>query len=233
MSGNRASTFHDVAQGIFAISGIVALVVAAGLYFTERRNMPRMVIAPSAIVLGAAGGRQRPSVQSNEVLVQFTARIENRSTRGDWFRCAALDVIGLEGDESRANPFPDDMQGESLLPASPQDDLWANCVNRFEVERRALGRMRIEEDQRWVNSPALTDSPLTGARYRDFFMEPGEVVTKTWEQRVPCRFRAVRIIFKLPKPGQNSWLEYETKLLVPIADVCRGRRLVATYPARD
>jgi hypothetical protein len=37
------------------------------------------------------------------------------------------------------------------------------------------------------------------------------------------------VIFKLPKPDGTA--DYETKILVPIADICRGQRLVATYPA--
>lgn len=79
-----------------------------------------------------------------------------------------------------------------------------------------------------VNPPAVGGVPSTGARYRDFFMEPGEATTKTWEQLVPCSYSAIRAIFKLPKP--DSTQDYETKILVPIADICRGERFVATYP---
>lgn len=56
-------------------------------------------------------------------------------------------------------------------------------------------------------------------------MEPGEIATKTWEQRVSCEYDAVRVIFKLPKPGSTH--DYETKILVPIADVCANERNVS------
>lgn len=76
-----------------------------------------------------------------------------------------------------------------------------------------------------VNPPRPNPVPASGARYRDFFMEPGEVTAKTWEQRISCDYDAVRVIFKLPKPYSTH--DYETKILVPIADVCANERNVS------
>jgi len=172
--------------------------------------------------------------------------IENRGERGHWFNCAALDIIGLEGTENRTRPFPDDLTGESLLkidPNAPEDPVWTRCVGRdagngieriegFEERRDAAelqSQRRRRGDSDLVNPLVITGRPLSGARYRDFYMEPGERTTRTWEQPVSCRYNAVRMIFKLPKPHGTA--DYEAKILVPIVDICRGLRLVATYPA--
>ena len=192
--------------------------------------MPRIVIRPTATVVGIAQGDAANGSPREGVLVQIAINIENRSTRGTWFNCAALDVIALTGGEDRNAVFPDDLMGTSLLPASQAEPVWQNCM-RFEAERqsREERRRRHRRDSQRVNPPALFPPPVTGTRYRDFFMEPGEAIAKTWEQVVPCNYGAVRVIFKLPKPDEESWIEYETKILVPIADVCRGERSVATY----
>ncbi|HWT12562.1 MAG TPA: hypothetical protein VN231_07400 [Allosphingosinicella sp.] len=230
MALGGAEGLQKWAQAAFAIAGTGAIIVGAVLYFTERRYMPRIVIQPTATVVGlpAPGAEQGRPLGS--VLVQITINIENRSTRGSWFNCSALDVIALTGEEERNAAFPDDLLGNSLLPATRSEEVWRNCAE-FEAgrQRSEEERRRTRRDPSRVNPPALFGPPATGTRYRDFFMEPGEAITKTWEQRVPCSYRAVRVIFKLPKPDQESWIEYETKMLVPVADVCRGERLVATY----
>lgn len=223
---DRTERLQKWIQTAFSLAGICALVVGAVLYFTERRYMPRIAVRPTATVVAAPADAAR----ADNVLVQITINIENSGTRGLWFHCAALDVIALTGAEERNPAFPDDLRGTSLLPAPRDQPVWRNCAafeaerQRREEARRRNGRLRGR-----VNPPALFGPPATGTRYRDFFMEAGEATTKTWEQRVPCTYNAVRVIFKLPKPDQDSWIEYETKMLVPIADVCRRQRLVATY----
>lgn len=230
MTGDRTEALQKWVQAAFAVAGICALIVGAVLYFTERRYMPRVVIRPTATVVGIVPGGLAQGQPLESVLVQITINIENRSTRGSWFNCAALDVIALTGGEERNASFPDDLRGTSLLPATQGEEVWRKCAV-FEADRQAreMERRRADRDRGRVNPPALFGPPQSGTRYRDFFMEPGEATTKTWEQLVPCSYGAVRVIFKLPKPDRDSWIEYETKMLVPIADVCRRERLVATY----
>jgi hypothetical protein len=45
---------------------------------------------------------------------------------------------------------------------------------------RAINRMRTGEEAR------------TRVRFSDFTMAPGEIVTKTWDQRISCKVQAVQ-----------------------------------------
>lgn len=229
--------FHDIAQGTFAIVGSIAIAVGAWLYIAERRDKPRVILEPRTTVVGLEpAGQSEGELQG--VLLQVSISIENRSSRGLTFNCPAIDIIGLRGEEQRQPTYLDDLDGTSLLPANDKSPNWKTCVYGFEQDRRNREAAWFEEQresEKWVNPPRPSGLPTSGARYRDFFMEPGEVATKTWEQRVPCDYDAVRVIFKLPKP--NSVHDYETKILVPIAHVCANKlnvsilRYAPTAPA--
>lgn len=214
---------HDAAQGIFAIVGSIAILVGGVLYFAERRDKPRVILEPRTTVVGLSSQSEGEG-ELDAVLLQVSISIENRSSRGLTFNCPAIDIIGLRGEEQRQPTYMDDLAGTSLLPANPKSQNWMTCVYGFEQERREKEARWFEEQRtssKWVNPPRPSGIPASGARYRDFFMEPGEITTRTWEQRVPCDYDAVRVIFKLPKP--RSVQDYETKILVPIADVCANK----------
>jgi hypothetical protein len=235
-TGN-AERFHNIAQGLFAIAGICGIIAAAWLYVAERRDKPKIVLQPSATVvpLAEAASAGVATAPVRNALLQIRVTIENRSATGLLFNCPAIDLIALTGAEARAAQYPDDLQGTSLL-ARPAGELWENCVNRFEAERRAREEEELKQNVaggRYVNPPRPGAVPRSGARFRDFFMEPGETTTKTWEAVVPCTFSAVRAIFKLPKP--NSTQDYETKTLIPVADVCNEERNVSIlkFEAQD
>ena len=222
-----SQSFHDWAQGVFAVAGIVAIVLGGWLYIAERRDKPRVVLQPSAAVVGVTPEKNSER-RLEAVLLQFSIAIENRGARPLIFNCPAIDLFGLSGQEDRDPTYTDDLEATSLLPAVSTSPNWAKCVHEFEESRREDERQLFNDRKTsgdWVNPPQPTPEPQSGARYRDFFMESGDITTKTWEQRVRCDFDAVRIIFKLPKP--NSTHDYETKILVPIADVCANKRNVS------
>lgn len=216
---------HDAAQGVFAIVGSIAIAVGGLLYFAERRDKPRVILEPRTTVVGLGPESEAESEgELDAVLLQVSISIENRSSRGLTFNCPAIDIIGLSGEEQRQPTYMDDLDGTSLLPVNNKSPNWMTCVHGFEQERREQEKRWFEAQSKssdWVNPPRPSGLPISGARYRDFFMEPGEITTKTWEQRVPCDYDAVRVIFKLPKP--HSVQDYETKILVPIADVCANK----------
>ena len=232
---HKSTNFGEFGNGVLGMATMIALIVGGWLYLFEGRTHPKVDISAAATVVGIPPRGWRPGRAMQNVLVQISVNIENRGERGRWFNCAALDILGLQGVENRTAPYPDDLAGPSLLRIQPNqasDPVWTHCVgaNGFEARRdqtelQEQNERRGESDS--VNPPRISSPPGSGARYRDFYMEPGERITKTWEQPVPCSFNAVRVIFKLPKP--NGTADYETKILVPIADICRGQRLVATY----
>jgi hypothetical protein len=237
---HTSTNFGEFGNGVLAMATMIALIAAGWLYLFEGRTHPKVNVSASATVVGVPPTGWRPNHSMQSVLVQISVSIENRGEQGRWFNCAALDILGLQGAEDRTSPYPDDLAGISLLrilPGQPADPLWTRCVgpngfeeNRNRAELEEQNRRRGDSDS--VNPPRISGRPESGARYRDFYMEPGERTTKTWEQFVPCSYNVVRVIFKLPKPDGTA--EYETKILVPIADICRGQRLVAAYPvSRD
>jgi hypothetical protein len=236
---DSVNEFGEYGNGILGISTMVAFVVAAWLYYLEGRDRPKVNVTASGTVIGIAPRGRGPNQPVQEVLIQIAINIDNRGERGQRFNCAALDIIALEGTEERVGTFPDDLAGNSLLEINalaPADPVWTNCTGNGGFEQKRAKREREEQGRRQgasdvVNPSIVTGTPASGARYRDFYMEPGERTTRTWEQRVSCRYNAVRVIFKLPKPGETS--DYEAKLLIPIADVCRGEQLVATVEAAD
>jgi hypothetical protein len=214
---------HDAAQGIFAIVGSIAILVGGVLYFAERRDKPRVILEPRTTVVGLTPEREGEG-KLDAVLLQVSISIENHGSRGLTFNCPAIDIIGLRGAEQRQPTYMDDLAGTSLLPVNNESPNWMTCVHGFEQKRREQEAKWFKEQNtsgKWVNPPRPGGIPASGARYRDFFMEPGEIATRIWEQRVPCNYDAVRVIFKLPKP--RSVQDYETKILVPIADVCANK----------
>lgn len=225
---NRSQKFHDWAQGWFAIAGIFAVIGGGILYIMERRDKPRIILQPRATVIGMDSAKASGTLEA--VLMQVSVAIENRGARSLILHCAAIDIIGLSGDELHHKTYTDDLAGTSLLPPPMGNQTWTKCVDGFEKTRREEEeRLLLERRQsdQWVDPPLPTPAPKSGARYRDFFMEPGEITTKTWEQRVPCTYDAVRIIFKLPKP--DSTHDYETKIVVPVADVCANERHISVH----
>lgn len=237
LAKKNTDNIGEFGNGVLGLTSMIAVVAGSWLYYFEGRGHPRVNVSASATVVGLpTPGWQGLNHPLRNVLVQISVVIENRGERARGFNCAALDIIGLTGTEHRVMPYTDDLTGPSLLaidPHAPADPVWVNCVGpgNFEDGRNVRAREHQQKhrgDADVVNPPVISGPPQSGARYRDFFMEPGERTTKTWEQLVPCTFSAVRVIFKLPKPDGTA--DYETKILIPIVDICRGLRLVAHYP---
>jgi hypothetical protein len=222
---SKAALFHDVAQGLFAIAGILAILGGAWLYRVERRDKPRIILTPAATVVPISA-----SGEPKSVLLQVRFAIENRSSTALVFSCAAIDLFGLTGQERSSPLYADDLQGVSLLPVpgtfslrteTKATERFRRCVETFERERIEQEQSRLQDDlrdRRYVNPPEPGAAARSGARYRDFLMEPGETTVKSYELQVPCGYTAVRAIFKLPKP--DSTFDYEVKTMIPIANVC-------------
>lgn len=142
-----SNRFHDWAQGALAVVGIIAIVVGAALYFAERRDKPRVILQPRTTVVGITPQQAREG-RLDAVLLQVSVAIENRSSRGLIFNCAAIDLIGLRGEEQRQPTYMDDLAGTSLLPHDQRSPTWSNCINRFERSRRQQERRLFEERSR-------------------------------------------------------------------------------------
>lgn len=225
-TGFTAEIFGHFGQGAAGFASVVALVCAAGLYYDQRQNRPKVVLQPP---LAAVGPVRSPG--SKAVLLHVALTVENRSSKPLNVRCAALDLLGVDDSGERNPTYYDDLAGVSLLDPPPERKRFERCVHGYEARRRDRERARLEKQEKQredagphadddiVNLPHPGIEAKTGARFSDFMMEPGEIVTKTWDQRVPCTYQAVQVIFKVPKP--DDVIDYEAKTLVPIAEECR------------
>lgn len=214
--------FGDFGQGAAGLLSVIALFVAAGIYFFERGNKPKVVLlAPVGTVIPL----EASSAEGEEaVLLHLAMTVENRSANALLVQCAALDLIAVNVSGERNSRYYEDLPGVSLLDPPSGKPLFDNCVTKFEAPRRTRERQFLDRQARraeTINPMRLSEEARTGARFTDFSMEPGEVVTKTWDQRVSCNVQAVQVIFKVPKP--DDVVEYESKSLIPIAAACRAR----------
>lgn len=217
--GWKGDRFANFGQGVAGVATVIALTCAAALYYSGREDKPRLVVQkPQAVVAAAQDG----------VLLHIAVAIENKSAQRLKIMCAAIDLIGLEKSGRRHNRYYDDLLGQSLLRDQPGRDAFRRCVGTFEARRRNSERQRIEERglarragrdrEPYVNDPRVSEPARSGARFTDFVMEPGESVTKTWDQFVTCDHAAVQVIFKVPRP--DDIIDYEAKTLVPLDEIC-------------
>ena len=215
--------FANFGQGAAGFATVVALVCAAGLYFHGRENMPKIVLHPPTGIVSPL-----KLVGSDAVLLHVAVTVENRSSERIKILCPALDLIGLDGSARRHLIFYEDLVGKSLFYPPRGRSQFYNCVYGYERKRRAEERSRLDDEARMrragrprekgVNDPQPVPLATSGARFADFAMEPGESVTKTWDEIVDCRYDAVQVIFKVPNPGDV--FDYESKTLIPIAKAC-------------
>lgn len=220
--GIAPDLFGNFGQGAAGVLSVIALFLAVGIYFFERGNKPKVVLQPptgSVIPLEGSAGKD----EEQAVLLHLAMTVENRSSNMLLVQCAALDIIAVDVSGARNNRYYEDLPGVSLLNPPAGKPLFDNCVTKFEAPRRTrerefLNRQGLRAET--INPMRLSDEARTGARFTDFSMEPGEVVTKTWDQRVSCKVQAVQVIFKVPKP--DDVVDYEAKSLIPVAVACRA-----------
>jgi len=218
--------FANFGQGAAGFAAVIALLCAAVLYYQGRQDKPKLVVQAAQTVVAPI---RDPKVRA--VLLHVSITIENRSAERLDIRCAAIDLLGIDSSGRWNTSYYDDLAGTSLIHRAGGEE-FDKCVREFEGPRRILElqqRKTLRTAQRAgrdsegaVNPPLLSKKATTGARYSDFSMEPGESVTKTWDQRIDCRYQAVQVIFKVPKPGPREFVDYESKTLVPIASECEA-----------
>jgi hypothetical protein len=213
------AAFGNFGQGAAGIAAVVAIFGGMGVYFAGREYQAKIDLhSPTISVI-----RTADTGPSQVVLLGVSVPVENRSSHGLQIKCAAIDLIGLSAGALPSTTYIEDLDGTSLLSPPRQTDAWKRCTKEFEPERERLEGLERQaggSDYRPFNPGRRSRPALSGARYSDFYLEPGETLTRNWEQWVPCSFVAVRVIFKVPKP--HSTADLETKVVVPIADACKS-----------
>ncbi len=198
----RAQGFGDTAQGLAAISAIVAFGVAAHIYFLERKDRPRIefdITATRAVLAQRSG---RPSV-----LVGIRVLVTNNGNRQIELKCVTLDMfrprIGAAltrnpgaAEEMMLEPFPDQ------IPFPRRFD--TQCL-RSEEDRKRLPRNSVRPLYAWA--------PLT--------LEPSEPDDGYFEMPVSCEYPFIRVLVKI-RMTPDAQLGYETKAIIPLREICEG-----------
>lgn len=191
------------AQGFGAIVTVFALFIAAGVYFLERRDKPRIAYSVDATVIRptSSAGRQE------SVLLTIRVPVENKSSRRIEIRCMAIDVLVARAGEPLArNPSsPEEMQLTPINERVSSQSRFADACMRGEEALHGLPRGTVRPLYIWP--------PL--------FLEPMEIDDRYFEIPVDCESPFVRVIVKMRvNPGERG--VYETKTIVPLSDTCRG-----------
>lgn len=234
IAGRQWRVFANFGQGAAGFATVIALVCAGGLYYHGRQNKPKIVLQPpvgtvSPLRLG----------DGKAVLLHVALTIENRSPERIRIVCPAFDLIGLTAWAGRHDIYYEDLVGTSLFDPPRGREQFYRCIEGYESKRRrdeqlalenaALARRAGREREEAVNDPQPAPLATTGARFADILMEPGESVTKGWDEIVDCRYEAVQVIFKVPKPGDV--FDYEAKTVIPLAKACaESTRAAASQP---
>ena len=199
--------FSAFAQGLASIVTIAALFIAAGIYFAERRDKPKLAIAvvTNAIALPQAGNGVR------ELLLTIQIPVENKGAGRVEIKCMSLGLSGLPAGARprRAQGASEEIEFEAIGP--PVNYTPGEICNRSEERRKRLAQGAVTPLYRWTS----------------LALEPGEVDDRYFEMTISCRYAMARVLVKLRINAHDKY-GYESKALIPLAAVCSGARELAT-----
>ena len=194
--------FSEFAQGYAAIVTVVALFVAAGFYFVERKDKPSIEFNISTARALIPGRGRAPA----EVLLGIQILVKNNSSRQVVMSCLALDLYQPpSGETLTRNPGAPEEMGLDQIPrvATYSARVLPACIRR--EERRAANGVTIRPLYMWP--------PLT--------LEPNEADDGYFEVPVSCNQPFVRVLVKLRLQPDDE-LSYETKAIIPLREICEG-----------
>jgi hypothetical protein len=190
--------FSAFAQGYAALVTVVALFIAAGIYFVERKDKPSIEFEVSA-ARALIPARERSPAQ---VLLAIQIRVKNNSSRQVTMNCIALDMYQPVTGQilRRSGGAPEELLLEQLPRSAeyPRDVVPA-CIRR-------------EQSSQAVR-PLFMWPPLV--------LEPNEADDRYFEVPVSCAYPFVRVLVKLRLRPEDR-LSYETKALIPLREICEG-----------
>lgn len=201
----NSSTIGENIQTLSAIFTIIAVFVAAGIYFLERRDRARLSFGLETSAVRPILGAQHP----DSVLLTIRVPVENKGERRVKIDCLAIDV---------QHPAP----GVSLARSS-----WT----REEMQLVRLGEQIPYETTPEVRGCLVADAIRLRAQaalvrplfmWRPMELEPSEADDRYFEVPVSCTYPFVRVLLKIRITAEDERV-YETKTIVPLADICRGQ----------
>lgn len=209
---------HEVAefaQGFGAVVTVVAIFVAAGIYFLERRDKPRVspTLSVNAVRLPTPEGRPK------QVLLVVRLAIKNEGARQILIRCSSLALLGVKSGQEVLRAIQDPRRGArdseemDFGPvADPINYSSGEPCNAAEEKRREWPAGKVMPLYRWGLASHV---------------EPGETDNRYFESPVSCEFELLRVLAKL-RINPDDTYGYEVKDLISISKVCAGDREIAT-----
>lgn len=196
------------AQGFGALVAAVAIFVAAGLYFFERKDKPRL--SPTLEVNAA----QLPSAPNAKQRVLLVVRLgaSNEGVRQTEVKCMSLAVLGLKKGQKLERVPADAEEMHFELVGDPINyEPWERC-NTAEETRKHLAAGAVRPLYRWSSVLRL---------------EPGEADDRYFEIPVSCEYDLLRVLGKF-RINPDDEFGFEVKDLIPIAKVCEGDKETAS-----
>jgi len=192
--GNSPSA--EVAQGVGGIATVIALAVAASIYFLERKDRPRIEfdLTASRALVPAEGAQPR------RVLLGVRILVRNSGTRQVDIRCMAIDLF---------LPEPDSALDRN--PGAPEEVLLNRLSQRLDSPKADSRCERTRNPQGQVIGPLYNWPPLR--------LEPAEADDLYFEFPVDCQFAYVRVLVKMRLRPSEPWA-YETKAIIPLREIC-------------
>jgi hypothetical protein len=219
--GQRLS---NVAQGVAGLVTIVALFIAAGFYFLERKDKPSIVFNVDAAraFIGEPGVGGRPGGPGH-VLLGIRLLVTNNGARRVTLKCIALSVFHpLRPGRFVRSGANEDMQLAPLTEHIAYDVPNGRPPHDFDVDQ-----INHCLDQDLARARARRSPTTTRAQVRPLFMwspltlEPNDVDDRYFEIDVDCREPFVRVLVKMRiEPDDANG--YETKAIIPLAEICLG-----------
>lgn len=202
-----SSSLGDSVQTFSAVFTIVAVFIAAGIYFLERRDRARLSFGLEATAIRpskATGGRQ------DSVLLVIRIPVENKGERSVTINCMGVDV---------------------LHPDPRATSLERSVTTREEMQLVRLGEQIPFEGTANIEPCIAATTSRTGwsrPRIRPLYMwpqmtlEPSEADDRYLEVPVSCDHPFVRVLLKIRINADDERV-YETKTIVPLTDICGGQ----------
>jgi hypothetical protein len=196
-------SFAERVQTLSAFFTAFAIVVAAVVYFLERRDQTKLVTSLDIHVVRPTSGDEPVKY----VLLAVRAPVENKGNRIVQIECMGIDVlVPAPGDQlQRSSSYLEEMQLQQLGEQIAYDTKTTRqCVQAAEQRRHAApGSMR----------PLFMWPVLK--------LEPSEQDDQYFEIPVSCKYPFVRVIWKMRVKPQDIF-SIETKATVSLWDACRG-----------
>ena len=221
----RHQGLSTVAQGIAGVATVVALFIAVGVYFLERKDKPSItfsVDAARALLAqpsGARGGGGR------NVLLGIRVLLTNNGNRRVEMKCIALALFRPVRSErvERNAGAPEEMMLEPVVEYIAYD----RPNGRGGAHDRDVAQINacIDRDLKRIRD-RTGNQGLPRAAVRPLFMwsplrlEPRDVDDRYFEIQASCRDPFVRVMVKMRVDPDTE--VYETKAIIPLAEICSG-----------